>query len=118
VRYYSGDGKKKKGCNPVVKMRKALCSLVLVDEEDVGFEDVVTSHLVEQGQQPLQSLLAPGMDQVGSDGDAFVASLVSSLDSQDGGDRGDVDVDVDAAADGDDGDRSKRNRPGEEYMLK
>eukprot|EP01031_Cornospumella_fuschlensis_P028761 gene28761-34722_t len=33
--YYAGEGCNKKGCKPVVKFRKALLQLVLVDEEDM-----------------------------------------------------------------------------------
>lgn len=37
--YYSGEGKGKTGCKPVVKLRKAMLNLVLIEEEEVITEN-------------------------------------------------------------------------------
>lgn len=38
--YYSGEGKELNGCKPFISFRKALLSLVLIDEEEVVHEEL------------------------------------------------------------------------------
>lgn len=51
ITYYSGEGKKKKGCRPYISFRKSLLNLVLINEDEIVAEDMY-------GKPP--SLLTPG----------------------------------------------------------
>ena len=40
ITYYSGEGKELNGCKPYISFRKALLSLVLIEEDDIVPEDM------------------------------------------------------------------------------
>uniref|UniRef100_A0A7S3H981 Uncharacterized protein n=1 Tax=Spumella elongata TaxID=89044 RepID=A0A7S3H981_9STRA len=71
--YYSGEGKNKNGCKPNLMLRRALCHLVLIDENEIIDEDdmlpdelvcTAETHL-EQNRQVWTTYLVPGCDKVG-----------------------------------------------------
>jgi hypothetical protein len=67
--YYSGEGRNKHGCVPNVPLRKALCQLVLIDENEIMHEDEICmdpqNHAIEHfeaNRQQWSEYLVPGCD--------------------------------------------------------
>ena len=72
--YYSGEGQRKHGCKPDMKLRKALCHLTLVDENEVHDEDdpppddfiCTAAKHYQENQAQWGEYLVPGCDTFGS----------------------------------------------------